>query len=93
MSYSGFAIHLTPKSRGKAKGLKIALELLGVSPKNVVCIGYGLNDLELLTSCTNPATVSNTNEELKKIAKYVSHEPSSKGFAEIARKIIAGYFS
>jgi len=88
--FSGFAIHLVPKSCGKAEGLKFASKLLGVSLDEILGVGDGLNDVELLETVGFPATVSNADPELKKIAKYVASKPSGAGFSEIVEQILSG---
>ena len=88
VTFSGYALHLTPTSGGKDKGLLKALELMGIKRDEVVCIGDGLNDIDLFNVCTCSATVSNADEELKKLAMYVASKPSGKGFAEIVEHIL-----
>ena len=65
--FSGFAIHLIPKSCSKAEGLKFASKLLGASLNEILGVGDGLNGIELLETVGFPATVSNADSELKKI--------------------------
>ena len=86
--YSGFALHVTPRDGGKSIGLRRACELIGVRLENVVGIGDSMTDIELLQTVGIPVAVGNADDELKKIAKYVSAQPSGKGFAEIARIIL-----
>jgi len=88
VSFSGYAIHLMPVSGGKDKGLLKALELMSVRRDEVVCIGDGLNDIDLFRVCPFSATVSNADEKLKEIATYVASKPSGKGFAEIVDYIL-----
>lgn len=88
VSFSGYAIHLMPVSGGKDKGLLKALELMSVRRNEVVCVGDGLNDIDLFKACPFSATVSNADEKLKKIATYVASKPSGKGFAEIVDYIL-----
>jgi len=89
--FSGFAIHLTPKSScGKAEGLKFASKLLGVPLNEILGVGDGLNDIELLETVGFSAIVSNADPELKEIAKCVASKPSGAGFSEIVERILSG---
>lgn len=88
VSFSGYAIHLMPVSGGKDKGLLKALELMSIRRNEIICIGDGLNDVDLFRVCPFSATVSNADEELKKIATYVASKPSGKGFAEIVNYVL-----
>jgi len=88
--FSGFAVHIVPKSCGKAKGLAFASKLLKIPLNEIAGIGDGLNDIELLETVGFPATVSNADPELKRVAKYVASKPSGAGFSEIVKQILNG---
>ena len=86
--YSGFALHIIPRSGGKSVGLKVACELANVKLENVVGVGDSVTDIELLQTVGIPVAVANADLELKKIAKYITSKPSGKGFAELAKIIL-----
>ncbi|RLG73579.1 MAG: phosphoglycolate phosphatase [Thermoprotei archaeon] len=89
VTFSGYALHLTPTSGGKDKGLLKALKLIGLRKDEVICVGDGLNDIDLFRICPYSATVLNADEELKKLATYVASKPSGKGFAETVEHILS----
>jgi len=91
--FSGFTIYVAPKSCGKAKGLTFASKLLKIPLNEILGVGDGLNDIELLEAVGFPTTVSNADPELKRIAKYVTSKPSGAGFSEIVEQIISGRLS
>jgi len=85
---SGYAIHLRPLDSDKGKGLLKALEVMGISPQEVVGIGDGANDVELFKVVGLAVAVANADPELIRYAHIVLTKPSGKGFAELASMIL-----
>ena len=85
---SGYAIHLRPLDSDKGKGLLEALEVMGISPQEVVGIGDGANDVELFKVVGLAVAVANADPEVIRYAHIVLTKPSGKGFAELASMIL-----
>ncbi|NPB01084.1 MAG: phosphoglycolate phosphatase [Crenarchaeota archaeon] len=86
--YSGYAIHVIPKTVNKGTAVRLYSEISGISIENMVAIGDSDTDIELLSSVGLPVAVSNATEGLKKVAKIVLSKPSGAGVAEFFRKFI-----
>jgi phosphoglycolate phosphatase (TIGR01487 family) len=85
---SGYAIHLHPKGCDKGSGIKAFLNNMGLSKEAAYCIGDGQNDIPMKKACGKLIAVSNADEALKRVADLVTLKPSSKGFIEVAEKIL-----
>lgn len=90
VGYSGYAVHLTPVDVSKEKALRFIAEKLGFSLSDFVAIGDSVMDKDMVAIVGFGVAVANADEELKKVAKYVTREASSKGFIELARMILEG---
>jgi hydroxymethylpyrimidine pyrophosphatase-like HAD family hydrolase len=60
------------KGEGKAKGMRIALEALGLAREDSVAIGDSANDLDMITYAGAGIAVGNACGELKAAARWVS---------------------
>ncbi len=88
VTFSGYAIHLTPADVDKGKALRYVMKKLNLRREEVVAIGDSLVDIDLIKEAGIGVAVSNADEELKKIADLVLQNPSYKGFIELAKMII-----
>ena len=86
MSYSGYAIHVSPTT--KDVGLSKLLEYLGVSRDEAVGIGDGDNDIEISNCVKLMFAVSNASDKLKRSVDYVLSRPSGEGFIELALSVL-----
>ena len=71
----------------KATALEFLLEHFGVSKEEVMFIGDGYNDVEVLKIVGYPVVMGNAPEDVKKYAKYITSDNDSGGVAEAIRKI------
>ncbi len=71
----------------KAIALEFLLEHFGVSKDEVMFIGDGYNDVEVLKTVGYPVVMGNAPEDVKKYAKYITSDNDSGGVAEAIRKI------
>jgi len=87
---SGYAIHLYPRNCNKGLGIKAFLQDYVGNKRNipVYCIGDADNDVSMREACTKLIAVSNADISLKNVADYVTKFPSSKGFIEVAEKLL-----
>ena len=79
---TGFAIHLQEKGITKASTFIPLSREIGIAPSDFLAIGDGINDLELLKSAGNGATVANGHPDLKAVAGYVAQKEYGQGFIE-----------
>lgn len=73
----------------KAKGIKKLVEILGISSSEVLVIGDGNNDLEMLASFPKSACMNNGSQEAKKLARYITKRTNNEsGVAEAINHFI-----
>ena len=79
---SGYAYHINSKGVNKGSGFLEAIKILDVDLKDVIAIGDSETDIPLFKIVENSIAVSNSNENLKKIAKIVTTKKSGEGVLE-----------
>lgn len=84
-----YDIFITPLESGKANAFKTAISKLQVDAKNVMYIGDGINDIQVMKLCGIKVAMGNAVDELKEIADYVVSTCDNDGVAE-ALNIIFG---
>ena len=87
---SGYAIHISKSTSGKGIGVKKLIELHNLSKYEVLGIGDSSTDKEFLEEVGIKVVVGNADEEIKKIANYITINKSGKGVVEIVQKILKG---
>lgn len=85
---SGFAYHLMNKNIDKGEGLKVAVQLMGLKPKEVAVIGDSETDIEMFKVAGLRFALANAPKTLKKLADYVTNKENGEGFAEAAKIIL-----
>ena len=78
-------IEIVYKDIDKYNSTKLICEKETVNPKNVISIGNGTNDYELVKN-TIGNCIKNGEKEIKKIANYVTHNEYSDGVKEVIEK-------
>lgn len=75
---------------------KVALyefaELVGIKPEEIVGVGDGYNDQQLLSACGYKVAMQNAPEELKKIANIIVGPAEENGIVEAIEKIFASSY-
>ena len=79
---SGYAYHINSKGVNKGSGFLEAIKMLDVDLNDVIAIGDSETDIPLFKIAGNSIAVSNSNENLKKIAKIVTTKKSGEGVLE-----------
>jgi len=82
LSDSGYGYHINSKGVNKASGFLEAIKILGVDLEDVIAIGDSETDIPLFKIVENSIAVSNSTENLKKIAKIVTTKKSGEGVLE-----------
>jgi len=84
---SGFFYHIMPADVEKGRGLKAAVELMGMEAGDVVAIGDSEVDVDLLSAAGFGVAVSDSSENLKVVADLVTEGPDGEGFCEAVRML------
>ena len=79
---SGYAYHINSKGVNKGSGFLEAIKILDVDLNDVIAIGDSETDVPLFKIVENSIAVSNSTENLKKIAKIVTTKKSGEGVLE-----------
>jgi len=79
---SNFAIHIVDIRVNKGTGAIKAGEMIEVPPDEMIGIGDGKNDVELLKSVGYGIALAHSPEKLKRVADYVTKKPYGEGFVE-----------
>ncbi len=73
------SVDILPKGGSKANGIQKIAQKLGFSAEHIYAFGDGLNDLEMLSTVQNSVAMGNAEEEVKKVAKYVTKSVEDDG--------------
>lgn len=83
-------VEVLPRGASKADGVRVALDLLGVAPGDVLALGDGENDVELLQLVRQAggtaAAVANARPALKEAANAVVASCDEGGWAEAVER-------
>ena len=82
LSDSGYGYHINSKGVNKGSGFLEAIKILDVDLNDVIAIGDSETDIPLFKIVENSIAVSNSTENLKKIAKIVTTKKSGEGVLE-----------
>ncbi len=83
-------LDITPKHIGKGYALEYLSNFLKVDRSDVMAIGDNVNDIDMIKVSGASATLSDSYEEVKKVAGYVStNTVENAGFAEAVYKFIS----
>jgi phosphoglycolate phosphatase (TIGR01487 family) len=82
------AVMILPTGVNKATGLKAALEVMGVSPLNVVGIGDAENDHAFLRFCGFSVAVANALPAVKETADFVTAADHGAGVAQLIERMV-----
>lgn len=82
-------LDITPKNIGKAYALNYLSNLLKVDHSDIMAIGDNVNDIDMIKTSGIGATLSDSYDEVKKVANYIStNTVENAGFAEAVYKFI-----
>ncbi len=75
-------IELSHLSSNKGTALEIACKHLGIRPEEVIAIGDGANDLEMIARAGLGVAMSNADDEVKAIADEIAPHHAADGVAQ-----------
>jgi len=81
-----FALEVASVSKGKSM-LRVA-EYFGISPKEIMAIGDGDNDIDMLSSAGFAVAMENAMDEVKKNADFVTYSNDKSGVAYAINRFI-----
>jgi len=82
-----WTLEVLPATSSKAAGVSVLLDELGIDPAEVMAVGDGENDLEMLRMVGHPVAMGNAVPVLKKVARHVVGTNSEDGVAQALREI------
>ena len=68
---SNYAFHINEKKINKAYGLQYLLNILKISPSEVVAIGDSETDIPMFNLCKNSITFESSKKTVKETAKFI----------------------
>jgi hydroxymethylpyrimidine pyrophosphatase-like HAD family hydrolase len=83
------ALMVLPSGIDKASGLQVALNELGLSPRNTVGVGDAENDCAFLAMCECSVAVANALPALKEHADLVTTGSHGAGVEELIEKLLS----
>ena len=81
-------MEILPSGYSKGKGVRVLIHDLGLDPKNVMAIGDGENDIDMLKLVGVPVAVANAHQSLKDVAKYIVASNDEDGVAEAIERFV-----
>ncbi|NLI94796.1 MAG: Cof-type HAD-IIB family hydrolase [Erysipelotrichaceae bacterium] len=82
-----YAVDIMPVDSDKAKGILAACAYYEIEPKNVLTIGDGMNDIEMLAFAGIGVAMGNAREETKAVADYVTDDIDNDGWAKAIEQL------
>lgn len=83
-----YYLEVVPRNVNKGVAVKRIAEILSLKKDEILGIGDGLNDLELLQESGYAVAVDNADEELKKVADLIVPHHNEDGFAQMLEKLL-----
>lgn len=83
-----YFIDVTHLEATKGKGLESLAEKLHIKRDEIIAVGDGMNDIEMIDYAGLGVAVANASKELKDRADYITKEEREKGVLEVVKKFI-----
>ncbi|NLY11632.1 MAG: HAD family phosphatase [Firmicutes bacterium] len=80
-------VEFLAKDCSKASGIQYVIDSLSISFKEVVAIGDGINDIELLKSAGFGVAMLNAPQEVREVASYVTGSVEESGVAQVLEEL------
>lgn len=76
------------KGESKSKGMRLALEAVGISGEHSIAIGDSTNDMDMIRAAGTGIAMGNACDELKAAAAYITGDIAHSGVARALRKYL-----
>ena len=90
VEYNRDGMMALPPGASKGAGLRVALQELGYSPRNVIAVGDAENDRTLFEMAELAVAVGNAEAALKAAADLVLDRPHGEGVAALLNDLLSG---
>ena len=84
------SLEVLPKGTSKGNGVKSLMRDMGIKMANVMAIGDGENDLEMLKAAGLGVAIGNADAVLKEVAQEVVGTNDEDGVAEAIERFVIG---
>ncbi len=88
---SRFGVHIVQEGIDKGTGVRLGVELLGLTMDDLMAVGDAGNDLTMIRDAGIGVAVQNARPEIKEVADHVTKLQFGDGFAEAVRTFIADF--
>ncbi len=83
-----YYIFINNKFVDKGTAINKFLKSMNIKKEETICFGDRINDITMFKNCGNTVAMKNADEELKKIADYITLSNEEDGVAEFLKKYI-----
>lgn len=83
-----YYIFVNSKSSDKGTAISKFLEAMNINKEEAICFGDRINDVTMFKSCGKTVAMKNADEELKKMANFITLSNDENGVAEFLNKYI-----
>jgi Cof subfamily protein (haloacid dehalogenase superfamily) len=83
-------LEIVPSGSSKGTAMRVLLKELGVKAENVLAIGDGENDIEMIQQAGIGVAVGNATDKLKAVADHVVASNNDDGVAEAIKQFVPG---
>ena len=84
----GSFVEITHPDVNKAKGLAIIAEKLGIDRKDILAIGDGVNDIEMIAWAGHGVAMGNASDSVKDAADEITADNDNDGAAAVIERLI-----
>jgi len=81
-------VNYTNSSVNKGFGVNLYCSFVGIDPNKVMCIGDGLNDLEMFGASGISVAMKHSCEEVRRQADFITEDLANDGVAQVINKWI-----
>jgi hydroxymethylpyrimidine pyrophosphatase-like HAD family hydrolase len=89
ITFNKSSVMVLPTGVTKGSGLKTAFEYLELTSEEVVGVGDGENDIDLLKMCGCGVALANAVPILQEVATFVTQERNGAGVIELSERLLA----
>ncbi len=81
-------VFVVPEGSNKANGAKYLCEMYNIDMSEVIAIGDQMNDVDVIRESGLGVAMGNAHDDIKAIAKYITHSNEEDGVAHVIEKFI-----